>query len=156
VGVRCGRRIARRSPRHPRIFLLLLAGETLADQLQWNFQLWKASETAAGRTPHPRFVQSGLFRYSRHPNFFFEQAQWWVVFFFGAIAADSVLQWTALGAILLTLLFIGSTVFTESISLSRYPEYAEYQGRTSPIIPWFPRVRFGGRGNAARMWSDSR
>ncbi|MDQ1588312.1 MAG: hypothetical protein QOJ77_1477 [Microbacteriaceae bacterium] len=123
------------------IFLLLLAGETLADQLQWNFQLWKASETAAGRTPHPRFVQSGLFRYSRHPNFFFEQAQWWVVFFFGAIAAGSVLQWTALGAILLTLLFIGSTVFTESISLSRYPEYAEYQGRTSPIIPWFPGRR---------------
>jgi steroid 5-alpha reductase family enzyme len=122
-------------------FLLLLAGETVADQQQWNFQRWKGSETAAGRTPRPRFLQGGLFRYSRHPNFFFEQAQWWIVFCFGAIAAGSVLQWTVLGAILLTLLFVGSTVFTESISLSRYPEYAEYQSRTSPVVPWFPRGR---------------
>jgi steroid 5-alpha reductase family enzyme len=121
-------------------FLLLLAGETIADQQQWNFQLRKAAE-AVGRAPGPRFLQVGLFRYSRHPNFFFEQAQWWVVFSFGAIAAGSILQWTALGAILLTLLFVGSTVFTESISLSRYPEYAEYQSRTSPIVPWFPRGR---------------
>jgi steroid 5-alpha reductase family enzyme len=121
-------------------FLLLLAGETIADQQQWNFQRRKAAE-AVGRTPGPRFLQAGLFRYSRHPNFFFEQAQWWVVFSFGAIAAGSILQWTALGAILLTLLFVGSTVFTERISLSRYPEYAEYQSRTSPIVPWFPHGR---------------
>ncbi len=34
-----------------------------------------------------RFVQSGLWKYSRHPNYFFEQAQWWALFLFGAIAA---------------------------------------------------------------------
>ncbi|MDQ1569989.1 MAG: hypothetical protein QOF79_663 [Actinomycetota bacterium] len=121
------------------LFVVLLVGETVADQQQWNFQAWKRGETAAGRDPHPQFLQTGLWRFSRHPNFFCEQAQWWTLFLFGAIAAGSILQWTALGALLLTLLFVGSTIFTESITRSKYPEYAEYQASTSPIIPWPPR-----------------
>jgi steroid 5-alpha reductase family enzyme len=123
------------------LFLAFLVGETVADQQQWEFHRWKRAEAAAGRTPSPRFLQTGLFRYSRHPNFFFEQAQWWVVFLFGCVAAGSLLQWTVIGPLLLTGLFIGSTVFTESISRSRYPEYAEYQRRVSPIVPWVPRTR---------------
>ncbi len=121
------------------LFLLCTAGETLADQEQWDFHQWKAAEAAAGREPSPRFQTQGLFRASRHPNFFFEQAQWWVLFFFGVAAAGSLWQWTVLGALLLTILFIGSTQFTESITRSKYPEYAEYQRTTSPIIPWWPR-----------------
>ncbi|MCS5722646.1 DUF1295 domain-containing protein [Herbiconiux sp. CPCC 203407] len=120
------------------LFLLFLAGETIADEQQWRFHEWKRREVAAGREPRPRFLQTGLFRFSRHPNFFFEQAQWWVVFFLGASAAGSVLQWTVAGAVLLTLLFIGSTIFTESITSSKYPEYAAYKKRTSALIPWFP------------------
>ncbi len=84
------------------VFLALLAGETMADQQQWEFHTRKAADVAAGREPSPRFLQSGLFRLSRHPNFFFEQAQWWVLFLFGAVAAGSLLQWTVLGAFLLT------------------------------------------------------
>ncbi|MCU1441527.1 MAG: hypothetical protein JWP85_2524, partial [Rhodoglobus sp.] len=118
------------------VFLGLLVGETIADQQQWNFH---KAKRAGGADSRPRFLQSGLWRFSRHPNFFFEQAQWWVLFLFGAIAAGSVLQWTVLGAVLLTGLFIGSTIFTESITRSKYPEYADYQATTSPIVPWFPR-----------------
>src|SRR5262245_832155 len=129
------------------LFLGSLVGETVADQQQWNFQSAKRTEVEAGRDPWPRFLTTGLFRYSRHPNFFFEQAQWWVIFAFGAIAAGSILQWTIAGAVLLTLLFVGSTRFTESISKSRYPEYAEYQRTTSAVIPWFPKV---GQTEAAR------
>jgi steroid 5-alpha reductase family enzyme len=44
-----------------------------------------------------------------------------------------------LGAVLLTLLFVGSTRFTESITKSKYPEYADYQARVSAVVPWFPR-----------------
>jgi steroid 5-alpha reductase family enzyme len=121
------------------VFLGFLLGETVADQQQWDFHRWKRGEAAAGREPSPRFLRTGLFRYSRHPNFFFEQAQWWVVFVFGAAAAGSPLQWTVLGAVLLTLLFVGSTRFTESISRSKYPEYAQYQETTSAVIPWPPR-----------------
>jgi steroid 5-alpha reductase family enzyme len=121
------------------LFLVLLAGETLADQQQWEFHKRKAAELGAGREPATRFLTTGLFRFSRHPNFFFEQSQWWVLFLFGTVAAGSLLQWTVLGAFLLTTLFIGSTIFTESITKSKYPEYADYQATTSPIIPWFPR-----------------
>jgi steroid 5-alpha reductase family enzyme len=118
------------------VFVGLLAGETVADQQQWNFQ---QAKKAGGADFRPRFLQSGLWRFSRHPNFFFEQAQWWALFFFGAVAAGSVLQWTVIGAVLLTTLFIGSTIFTESITKSKYPEYADYQATTSPIVPWPPR-----------------
>jgi steroid 5-alpha reductase family enzyme len=121
------------------IFVGFTGYETIADQEQWNFQNWKKSEKAAGRDPHPRFVQTGLWRYSRHPNFFAEQAQWWTLCFFGVVAAGSLLQWTFVGAFLLTTLFIGSTIFTESITKSRYPEYSDYQARVSPIIPFPPR-----------------
>ena len=119
------------------LFLLFTVGESVADQQQWNFHQWKNGVVAAGRTPNPRFLQSGLFRYSRHPNYFFELAQWWVVFLFGAVAARSILEWTVLGPLLLTLLFVGSTRFTEKISLSRYPEYELFQRSTSPVVPWF-------------------
>jgi steroid 5-alpha reductase family enzyme len=120
-------------------FLALLAGETIADQQQWDFQQAKKAALAAGRESPMRFLRSGLWRYSRHPNFFFEQAQWWVFFLFGAVAAGSVLQWTVLGAALLTGLFVGSTIFTESITKSKYPEYADYQATTSAIVPLPPR-----------------
>jgi steroid 5-alpha reductase family enzyme len=116
------------------LFLVLLAGETIADQQQWEFHRAKAAGTAP-----TRFLTSGLFRFSRHPNFFFEQAQWWVLFLFGVSASGTLLQWTVLGAVLLTLLFIGSTRFTESITRGKYPEYAEYQRTTSAVVPWFPR-----------------
>lgn len=123
------------------IFVALLAGETLADEQQWAFHRWKAAERAAGRTPKPGFLQSGLFRYSRHPNFFFEQAQWWVFYGFAVAATGVWLHWSISGAVLLTTLFIGSTIFTESISRSKYPDYDAYRARTSPIVPWFPRAR---------------
>ena len=47
--------------------------------------------------------------------------------------------WTVLGPFLLKLLFVGSTSFTEKISLSHYPEYAHYQRTTSPVVPYFAR-----------------
>ncbi len=121
------------------LFVAALAGETIADQQQWDFQQWKGNERKAGRTPEPGFLQTGLFRYSRHPNFFFEQAQWWLFYGFAVAATGAWLHWTIGGAVLLTLLFIGSTVFTESISRSRYPDYVQYQYRTSAIIPLPPR-----------------
>jgi len=122
-------------------FLACTAGETIADQQQWDFHKLKASELASGRTPDPQFCQTGLFRYSRHPAYFFELAQWWLVFVMGAITANWLFQISLIGPVLLTALFIGSTRFTESITLTKYPEYAKYQEVTSPVVPWFVRTR---------------
>jgi steroid 5-alpha reductase family enzyme len=130
-----------------------LVGEYVADQQQWNFHKAKAK---AGGHLDPGFVTTGLFAYSRHPNFFFEQAQWWAFYAIGAAAAagsglgvwGGALNWTILGAALLTLLFIGSTIFTESITASKYPAYADYQRRTSMLVP-LPRRRGSRRAPAA-------
>ena len=131
------------------LFLALLIGEFVADQQQWDFQKRKAAAIAAGEEPAERFVTTGLWRVSRHPNFFFEQAQWWVFYAMGAVALGSALHWTLVGPVLLTALFIGSTVFTESITRGRYPEYVEYQRSTSMLIPWIPRQRRAAAADAA-------
>lgn len=118
------------------LFVAFLLGEFVADQQQWNFH---QAKKAAGGTLEPGFVTSGLWAYSRHPNFFFEQAQWWVFYAIGAVAVVSAggswLNWTIVGAVLLTVLFIGSTIFTESITASKYPGYARYRRTTSMLIP---------------------
>jgi len=123
------------------IFVLFLIGETVADQQQWNFQENKKKLIASGGTPEHRFLTTGLFKFSRHPNYFFEISQWWLLYLIGANAAGHIFQRTLLGPVLLALLFIGSTGFTEKISLGKYPEYADYQASTSPIIPWVAKRR---------------
>ena len=123
------------------VFVLLLIGETVADQQQWSFHRDKARRLARGEEVRPGFLRSGLFRYSRHPNYFFEIAQWWVVYAFSVRASGRYLLWTIAGPVLLTLLFAGSTRFTERISAAKYPEYADYQREVSAVVPWRPRVR---------------
>jgi len=124
------------------LFVAFLVGETVADQQQWDFHRAKARGDARG------FLTTGLFAYSRHPNFFFEQAQWWAFYAFGAAAAvlsgagfwGGVVNPTIIGPVLLSLLFLGSTVFTESISASKYPDYGAYRRATSMLIPLPRRV----------------
>lgn len=111
------------------LFLGLLTLETVADQQQWNFHQQKKRGEKSG------FLTTGLFSISRHPNFFAEQSQWWVIFLFSA-AQIGVNAYNWIGALVLTGLFIGSTRFTEQISLSKYPDYAKYQKSVSAIIPW--------------------
>ncbi|HWI31084.1 MAG TPA: DUF1295 domain-containing protein [Microbacterium sp.] len=126
------------------LFAAFLVGETIADQQQWNFH---QAKKRAGGVLEPGFVTTGLWRLSRHPNFFFEQTQWWTFYAIGATAATAsglglwggALNWTILGAALLTLLFIGSTIFTESITASKYPGYADYRRTTSMLVPLPPR-----------------
>ncbi len=120
-------------------FLSFLAGETIADQQQWAFQEDKRRRKERGEEVRARFLTTGLFRYSRHPNFFCEQALWWAFWLFGVAATGEWLHWSLGGAVVLTLLFQGSTTFTEQITLSRYPEYADYQRRTSRLLPLPPR-----------------
>ncbi|MFD4959013.1 DUF1295 domain-containing protein [Microbacterium sp. NPDC058389] len=123
------------------LFVAFLVGETVADQQQWRFH---QAKKAAGGVREPGFLTTGLFAYSRHPNFFFEQAQWWAFYAIGAVAlvADGGgwLNWTIVGAVLLSVLFLGSTIFTESISSAKYPAYRDYQRATSMLVP-LPRRR---------------
>lgn len=94
-------------------FLASLALETVADQQQWVFQCGKRGllprRTAWGADYAAGFLTHGVFSWSRHPNFFAEQAIWWA---FSGFGVGLGAPWTALGALLLSLIFMGSTPFT--------------------------------------------
>ena len=83
---------------------------------------------------------AGLWRYSRHPNYFFE---WliWVVFFVFALASPR--GWVAVigpASILYLLLRVTGIPLTEEQSLrSKGEAYRRYQRTTSPFVPWFPK-----------------
>lgn len=91
---------------------------------------------------YPRFPQTGLWRYSRHPNYFGEICVWWGVYLFGVAQSGAWLNWTIVGPLTIHGLFLGGSVrITEDHELRRKPEYAEYRRTTSRLIPWFPKAR---------------
>ncbi len=120
-------------------FVLFFVGETIADEQQWRFQNAKHAARGRGEPWDADFLTSGLFRYSRHPNFFCEQAIWWTYYVFSIAAGAGWLNWTLSGALLLTVLFQGSTTLTEQISVNKYPDYVRYQRTTSRLMPRPPR-----------------
>ncbi|MHC4931809.1 MAG: DUF1295 domain-containing protein [Planctomycetota bacterium] len=105
--------------------LLAIVGELLAD-----------AQLARWRSAHPgRTCRAGLWRYSRHPNYFFEWVHWWA---YVLIAAG---WWpTLLGpALMLLFLFrLTGIPYTEKQALKSRPDYREYQRTTSVFFPWFP------------------
>lgn len=113
--------------------------ETIADQQQWNFQQEKHRLKRSGKPLSPPydkgFVDTGLWGLVRHPNYSAEQAVWIVFYFFSVSATGLWLNWSVTGAILLVLLFYGSSNFSESISADRYPQYASYQRRVARFVP---------------------
>ncbi|GLC66515.1 hypothetical protein PLESTF_000438800 [Pleodorina starrii] len=128
-------------------FALFLLGEAAADQQQWAFQRRK-HQREAERLPRSGdlkrgFRTTGLFRFSRHPNFFCEYGMWWSFYVLCAVLpCGCLLGWSVAGAAGLTLLLhAGSLWITERISSARYPQYADYQASTSAIIPGRPGPR---------------
>ena len=109
-----------------------LAGESLADR-----QLAAFRKDPANRG---KVCQVGLWRYSRHPNYFFEWLHW---FSYPLIAMGAPHQWIAwLGPVLMLLFLYRVTgiPYTEKQSLkSRGEAYREYQRTTSAFFPWPPK-----------------
>jgi steroid 5-alpha reductase family enzyme len=105
--------------------LLAIAGELLAD-----------AQLARWRVDHPgRTCRAGLWRYSRHPNYFFEWVHWWA---YVLVAAG---WWpTLLGpALMLLFLFrLTGIPYTEKQALKSRPDYEDYRKSTSVFFPWFP------------------
>jgi steroid 5-alpha reductase family enzyme len=86
-----------------------------------------------------RVMDRGLWRYTRHPNYFGDACVWWGLY---AIAAATPLGvWTFASPILMTFLLVrvsGVALLERSIGRRR-PGYAEYAARTSAFVPWPPR-----------------
>lgn len=81
------------------------------------------------------FLQSGLFAYCRHPNFFSELSMWFSFYLFSIAAGAPVINWTITGPSLYLLLFHGSTTVTEHLSAQKYQWYKNYQRRVPRFIP---------------------
>ena len=119
------------------VFVGALALETIADRQQFAFQ---TAKYASGAKPTKGFLDTGVWAYSRHPNYFAEVLLWWAFYGF-AVAATGGLNWSGAGAICLTILFVApgaSADLTELLSSQKYPAYAEYQKRVSRLVPWLP------------------
>ena len=85
-------------------------------------------------------LDTGLWRYSRHPNYFGEALLWWG---YGTIAAGCGTAWVLLAPAAMTflLLRVSGVTLLEKTIVGRRPEYADYIARTSAFIPWPPRPR---------------
>ena len=81
-------------------------------------------------------MSSGLWAYSRHPNYFGEVAFWWGLYLF-ALAADPGYWWTIVGPCAVTALFLTASIpLMDKRSLDRRPGYAARMESTSALIPW--------------------
>lgn len=114
------------------LLVMAVAGEALADRQLAQFK-------AEG---HDRSVvcQRGLWKYSRHPNYFFEWVAWIA---FAIIALPAPFGPLGILAPVLILYFLvyktGIKISEESALKSKGDAYREYQRTTSPLIPWFPK-----------------
>jgi steroid 5-alpha reductase family enzyme len=99
----------------------------------WQLAGFKANPENKGKV-----LNTGFWRYTRHPNYFGDSSVWWGYGFI-CLAAGSWIP--ALGSILMTLLIIkvSGVVLLEKTLKEQKPRYKEYIEKTSAFIPWFPK-----------------
>ncbi len=122
------------------VYVGLVIMEYIADQQQFDFQTEKYRRINAGEPLGEYadgFVQTGLWSKMRHPNYFAEQSIWVIFYLLSVAATGEWLNWTIAGAVLLIILFKGSSDFSEEISAKKYPAYKDYQKRVARFIPKF-------------------
>lgn len=84
-----------------------------------------------------KILQSGLWRYSRHPNYFGEATMWWGIW----VMSFGVPYWPVLVLSPVLITFLLRYVSGVPLLEARYKEnaaYQEYATRTSIFVPWFP------------------
>lgn len=94
----------------------------------------------ADPTNQGRVLDRGLWRYTRHPNYFGDACVWWS-FYLAAAAAGST--WTIASPLLMTILLMrvsGVTLLEQTI-VDRRPDYASYQTRTNAFFPGLPKTK---------------
>jgi steroid 5-alpha reductase family enzyme len=115
------------------LWAVALAGEALADKQMSRF---KAAPSNAGAV-----CRTGLWKYSRHPNYFFESLVWWAYFLFAAAAPTGwVTLYCPLGMLYLLLRVTGIPETEAQAVRSKGEAYRAYQRTTSAFVPWFPRA----------------
>jgi steroid 5-alpha reductase family enzyme len=118
------------------LWLVAAPLEALADA---QLRRFKADEANRGRT-----MRSGLWRYSRHPNYFFQTLTWLAYGLVASAAPYGALGFLSYVLILVLVLFVTGIPPAEEQALrSRGDDFRRYQRETSPFVPWFPRSSTG-------------
>ena len=124
------------------LMLGFIIWETVADEQQWSFQTRKWAMINEGKkleelpSPYNKgFNTNGLWSCSRHPNYFAEQGTWAAFYLFSIGAGIGLINWSIIGALLLIVLFQGSSALAEEISGGKYPEYSDYCQKVSRFFP---------------------
>ncbi|MDF3027980.1 MAG: hypothetical protein K0S23_2287 [Fluviicola sp.] len=117
--------------------------EYIADQQQYDFQSEKYRRINKGEDLGPYakgFVDTGLWKLVRHPNYAMEQTIWILFYGFSIVATGEWINWSMGGCLLLVILFKGSSDFSEELTAGKYPEYINYKRKTPRFIPF---IKFG-------------
>ena len=112
------------------VFTVGLFFEAVGD---WQMLRFKRDPANRGR-----LIQSGLWRYTRHPNYFGEALLWWGVFLVGL--GSPLGLWGLISP--LTIAFLLLKVSGIPMLEAKYandPEFLAYKARTNAFFPWFPR-----------------
>ena len=99
---------------------------------------WQLARFKADSANRGKVLDSGLWRYTRHPNYFGNALVWWG-FFLLALSAGG--WWTVISPALMTflLLKVSGVVLLEQDISDRRPEYRAYIQRTNAFFPGPPR-----------------
>lgn len=115
------------------VWFVAVCGEALADHQMKNF---KSDPANKGQV-----IQSGLWRYSRHPNYFFESCIWWGYYI---LALGTPGTWWTIYAPLFMLYILlkvtGVPMAEQQAIITRGDKYRDYQRRTSMFVPWWPKA----------------
>jgi len=116
------------------VWIIGLAIETIAD--------WQLARFKADPRSRLQVLDRGLWRYSRHPNYFGEFLIWWGAYL---IALSAGAWWTVLSPLLMSLLLlrVSGVVLLEKDIGERRPAYAHYRSRTNAFFPGPPRRAYG-------------
>lgn len=101
---------------------------------------WQLARFKADPVNKGRLMRSGLWRYTRHPNYFGDAVQWWGYYILAAVAGG---WWTIFSPIIMTVLLVrisGVAMLEKTLKETR-PSYREYIETTSAFVPWFPRQK---------------
>jgi steroid 5-alpha reductase family enzyme len=102
---------------------------------------WQLARFKSDPANRGKVMRAGLWRYTRHPNYFGDATVWWGLFIVAASTGSGV--WTFFSPILMTflLLRVSGVALLERNQAETKPQYREYIESTSAFLPWFPRVR---------------